>query len=433
MKTSKDLANELIDFTYSSPTSFHAVQNVKNTLLKSKFVELDEAKKWKLKSGGKYFIIRNNSALVAFIVGLNKPSNTGIRIVGAHTDSPCFRIKPTPEMIAENKYFKLNTEVYGGPILNTWLDRPLSIAGRVTLATDDVMNPRIELVNINRPICIIPNISIHMNPELNSGYKLNKQIDMLPLLGNVNSKLETKGYLQKLVAKELRVSHKQIIDFDLFLYEHARGSLTGVDDQLISASRLDDLEAVNAGINAITSLKKPKVTCVVSCFDNEEVGSATRQGADSQMLSSIIERIVISTGGSREDFFRALSKSFIVSADGAHAVHPNAGTKCDPSNRPGLNSGIAIKMSANKSYTSDAQSIAIFKQICSDNNIDTQIFVNRSDMRGGSTIGPISSTHLDIASIDVGIPMLAMHSIRELCGVKDHISMIKALTSFFKA
>ena len=433
MTKNATIAEHLIDFTYSSPTAFHATENVKQRLLKNKFTQLSESDKWKLKKGGKYFVVRNDSALVAFIIGSKKHATSGIRMVGTHTDSPCFRIKPTPEMVAERKYFKLNTEVYGGPILNTWLDRPLAIAGRVVLADKDVMHPKSMLINIKRPICIIPNIAIHMNPDLNKGYKLNKQVDLLPLLGIVNEKLETKGFLQSLLSEHLNILPSQIIDFDLFLYEFEKGTRLGINDEFISASRLDDLEAVDAAITSLSNITKPKTTCLVSCFDNEEVGSSTQQGADSQMLSSIIERIVMSSSASREDFLRTLSESYIISADGAHAVHPNAGIKCDPSSRPIINSGVAIKLSASKSYTSDAKSTAIFKQICAKNGVNTQIFVNRSDMRGGSTIGPISSTHLDITSIDIGIPMLAMHSIRELCGVEDHVMMIKALTSFFKS
>jgi aspartyl aminopeptidase len=433
MKNTVKFAEELIDFCYKSPTAYHAVEEVKTLLHKQKFVELSETDSWKLKSGGKYFVVRNGSALVAFVVGSGKPEREGFKIVGGHTDSPGFRIKPAPEMSAEKSYLKLNTEVYGGPILNTWLDRPLSIAGRVVLKGKKTGQPDVRLLNIDKPVCIIPNISVHMNPEVNSGFSLNKQTDTLPFLGIIKDKLEEKDYLAKMIAAQLKVKPAEILDFDLFLYDRTPGCLVGVNQELISSGRIDDLEAIHAGISALIKVKKPKATCMMVCFDNEEVGSSTRQGADSQMLAAILERIVLSGGGKREEFLRALAGSFIVSADGAHAVHPNMGAKCDPTSRPRVNGGVVIKMSANKSYTSDAVSSAIFAELCENAGVATQRFVNRSDMRGGSTIGPISSTHVSINSVDVGVPMLAMHSIRELCGVEDHAAMHKALVEFYNS
>lgn len=431
MKNSQKFAEELIDFCYQSPTAYHAVAQVKDALKKNKFVELDERESWKLKSGGKYFYIRNGSGLVAFVVGSQPPEKAGFRIVGAHTDSPGFRVKPSPEMLSEGRYLRLNTEVYGGPILNTWLDRPLAIAGRVVITGKKPMQPQIKLLNIDKPVCIIPNISVHMNPEVNSGFTLNKQTDTLPFLGLIKDRLEEKNYLVKMLARELKVKPAEIIDFDLFLYENQKGALVGVNHELISAGRIDDLEAVHAGVSALLETPKPKSTCVMACFDNEEVGSSTQQGADSQILLTALERITLAFKSGREELYRALANSFIVSADGAHAVHPNMGQKCDPTSRPTLNGGVVIKLSANKSYTSDGLSAAIFAQICQKAKVSTQKFVNRSDMRGGSTIGPISASHVSIDSVDVGIPMLAMHSIRELCGVEDHLAMFKALKEFF--
>ncbi len=433
MKKSEKFANELIDFCYASPTAYQAVEQVKETLLKAQFQELKEEEAWKLKAGKKYFFSRNDSALVAFVVGSKKVSETGFRIVGAHTDSPGFRIKPAAEMLSENKYLKLNTEVYGGPILNTWLDRPLAIAGRIVLKSKNALQPKVKLVNINKPVCIIPNISVHMNPEVNKGGTLNRQNDTLPFLGLLQEKLSKDGFLLDLLAAELKIKPAEVIDFDLFLYEYEKGCLTGINNELISSARIDDLQAVYAGITALSELKKTEAPCVMACFDNEEVGSATRQGADSKLLASSLERIALSGGRSREDYFRALARSFIVSADGAHAVHPNMGQKCDPTTRPIINGGLAIKISANKSYTSDAVSSACFSQICLKAGVATQKFVNRSDMRGGSTIGPISATQVGINSVDVGVPMLAMHSIRELCGVEDHLAMYKALQAFFNS
>ncbi|QGU96136.1 M18 family aminopeptidase [Clostridium bovifaecis] len=427
-----EFAQELIDFIYESPTAFHAVENVKNTLKESGFKELREEERWKLEKGKKYFMIKNHSALIAFTVGKEKIQESGFKIIGAHTDSPSFRIKPNPEMTSENSYIKLNTEVYGGPILNTWLDRPLSIAGRVILKSNNILHPEVRFVNIKKPIMIIPNLAIHMNRKVNEGIELNKQVDTLPILGLINESFEKDNYLMKIIAEELKVNYENILDFDLFLYEYDKGNIIGINDEFISSSRLDDLEAVHGGVQALINAGASKATNVLVCFDNEEVGSATKQGADSEMLSNILERVVLALDGDREDFFRALSKSFIISADAAHAVHPNKGEKSDPTNKPLINKGPAIKIAASQSYTSDSDSTSIFAALCEKAEVPVQKFVNRSDERGGSTIGPISSTHINIRSVDIGIPMLAMHSIRELCGVMDHYYVSKAFEEFFK-
>jgi len=433
MKQTREFAQQLIDFCYASPTAFHAVATTREMLEKNKFVQLHENESWKIKSGGRYYLVRHDSALVAFVAGSAPVAEQGFRIVGAHTDSPGFRIKPAPEMLSEGAYLKLNTEVYGGPILSTWFDRPLAVAGRVALKSKNPMQPQIRLLNIRRPVCIIPNIAIHMNPDANNGFTPNKQVDTLPLLSMVTQKLEEKGYLGKLIASELRVKESEILDFDLFLYEHEKGCLIGNNEEFISSARIDDLSSVHAGISAICGVARPKATCVMACFDHEEVGSSTMQGADSQLLAEVLERIVLSMKGGREEYFRALAHSYIISADGAHAVHPNKGEKADPTSRPLLNRGLVIKLSASHSYTTDAATAATFIQLCERAGAKTQRFVNRSDMRGGSTIGPISSTHVSIRSIDIGLPMLAMHSIRELCGIEDHSAMLKVIQELYQS
>lgn len=424
-------ANELLDFIYKSPTAFHAVDTIKKVLNKAGFSELKECEKWNIEKGQKYYMTKNDSAIVAFVVGNGEVHEDGFKIIGAHTDSPTFRIKPNPEMTSEQSYIKLNTEVYGGPILNTWLDRPLAVAGRVTLKGENILFPETKLVNINKPIMIIPNLAIHMNRNINQGIELNRQLDTLPILGLINDEFEKNNYLLKAIAKELDVDYKEIIDFDLFLYEYEKGSIIGIENEFVSSGRLDDLEAVHAALEGLIQSNVSKATNVLVCFDNEEVGSSTKQGADSNMLANVLERIVISLNGNREDFFRALSKSFIISSDSAHAVHPNKGEKCDPTNRPKLNKGPAIKIAASQSYTSDSNSSSVFKALCSKADVPVQEFVNRSDERGGSTIGPISSTHLNIRSVDIGTPLLAMHSIRELCGVDDHYYGMKVFKEFY--
>ncbi len=432
MNKQLEFAQNLIDYIYESPTAFHAVAKAKEDLCKDGFTEIKEEEKWNLQKGGKYFVTKNDSALTAFVVGKGEVEETGFKIIGAHTDSPTFRIKPAPEMVVDNTYVRLNTEVYGGPILNTWMDRPLAIAGRVILRSENILYPETRLVNINRPIMIIPNVAIHMNREVNSGVELNKQKDTLPLLGMVSGELEKDNYLMSTIAKELSVEIKEIIDFDLFLYEYEKGSIIGLNNEFISSSRLDDLAMVHAGIRALARVQAVEATNVMVCFDNEEVGSSTKQGADSNMLVDILERITISLGKSREEFLRAVSKSFMISADNAHAVHPNSPEKHDPTNKPYMNKGPVIKINANQSYTTDSNSDAVYELVCEKAGVPVQKFVNRSDVRGGSTIGPISSTHLNIRSVDMGSPTLAMHSIRELGGVLDHTYVTKSFEEFYK-
>lgn len=427
----RELALDLMDFIYNSPSAFHAVDTIKNELSKENYIELHEGEKWNLEHNKSYYVTRNGSALIAFKTGSKSPQEAGFKLIGAHTDSPSFRIKPNPEMVSEGRYVKLNTEVYGGPILSTWMDRPLGIAGRITLKGDNILFPESRLINIAKPIVIIPNLAIHMNREVNKGVELNKQVDTLPLITLVNETLEENDYLIKLLAEELKVEAREIIDFDLFLYEFEKGCFVGLNEEFISSSRLDDLSMVHAGIKALLNSKTVDATNVMVCFDNEEIGSATKQGADSQLLSNILERIVLSFGGNREDYFRALSKSFMISADLAHAVHPNRGEKHDPKNRPLINKGPVIKISANQKYTSDSDSSSVYELICKKAGVPVQKFVNRSDMLGGSTIGPISSTHLDIRSVDMGSPIFAMHSIRELGGVMDHYYVTKSFEEFY--
>lgn len=426
-----ELSKKLIDFIYESPSSFHAVKNVKTILLDNGFTELKLREKWNIKKGKKYFVTKNDSAIISFIVGKGEVGKNGFRIVGAHTDAPTFRIKPSPEMISDG-YIKLNTEVYGGPILNTWMDRPLSIAGRVSLKSDDMLYPQNELINIRKPILIIPNVAIHMNRKINEGIELNKQKDMLPIMGLANNDFVKEDYIKTILAKELNAKIEDIVDFDLYLYEYEKGSVIGANDEFISCGSLDDLAMVNAGIEAIINAKAGDSTKMMVCFDNEEVGSRTKQGAGSPMLKNIIERIVFLLGGDKEDIYRALYSSYIISADMAHAVHPNNSDKHDPMLKPQINKGPVIKINANQSYTTDSDSDTVYEMICEKAGVPVQKFVNRSDARGGSTIGPISSSHLDIRSIDIGNPMLAMHSVRELGGVLDHYYVIKSFEEFFK-
>lgn len=422
---------ELLNFINKSKTAFQSAYEIKSILDNQGYAEIKEEDKWDLEKGGKYYITKNDSAVIAFEIGTGDIEKDGFRLIGAHTDSPGFRIKPNPEMLVEGNYLKLNTEVYGGPILSTWFDRPLSIAGRVTLKGENPFKPRVELVDVNKPILIIPNLAIHMNREVNEGYKFNKQKDTLPLVTIVEDKLEKDGYLIKLVAKSLNVEPSDILDFDLFLYEYAEGMLVGPDEDLISCGRLDDLWMVFAGLKSLLNSNKIKETKVLVALDNEEIGSLTAQGANSSILENILERISLGLKKDREEFRRALSNSLMISADLAHAMHPNYPEKCDPTNTPMLGKGPVLKIAAGGSYSTDSYASAVFKGICEKAGVPCQTFVNRSDLRGGTTIGPITAGKLNIPVIDMGAPVLSMHSIRELASVKDNEYTIKAFTEFF--
>lgn len=431
MGKEKEFAKSLINFIQQSPSSFHVVKNAEKILQENGFNEIKLEETWNLEKEGKYYIVKNKSAIIAFEVGKGEIEREGFRLIGAHTDAPCFRIKPNPEIIVEDKYLKLNTEVYGGPILNTWFDRPLSLAGRVSIKTDNPLDPEEKLIDFKKPLMIIPNLAIHMNRKINEGIEINPQIDTLPLLAIIDDKFEKDNFLLKLIAERLDIKVEDILDFELFLYDTEEGFLVGLNEEFISIGRLDDLAMVHAGLYGLVNSKVSQATNVLVCFDNEEVGSATKQGAASPMLRTILERIALSLGKDKEDYYRALSKSFLISADMAHALHPNYTDKQDPTNRPVINGGPTIKISASQSYTTDSLSSAIYEGICKSIKVPVQKFVNRSDERGGSTIGPISSTQLDIPSVDIGNPILAMHSIRELGGVLDHHYVYRTFKEFY--
>ena len=427
----KQLALELIDFLYNSPSASHGVESVKCMLDNEGFKEIKESDKWNLKSGDKYYVIKNDSALIAFEVGNENIEEHGFKLIGAHTDVPGFRIKPNAQMISENKYVKLNTEIYGGPILSTWYDRPLAIAGKIAVKGASPLKPEIRLVNINKPLLIIPSLAIHMNREVNNGYKINAQVDTLPLLGLINEKLEKEDYLMNILAEELNVNKEDIMHFELGLYEYEKGSLIGMNEELISSGRFDDLWMVYAGVKALIDSKKCDATKVMVCIDNEEIGSLTAQGANSTILNNLLERIILGLGKDTESYYRALSNSIMISADLAHAVHPNLGDKHDPTNRPVLEGGPVLKIAASGSYSTDSFNGAVFAGVCEAAGVPFQKFVNRSDVRGGTTIGPVTSAKLNIPVIDMGAPVIGMHSIRELASVKDNYYTVKAFTEFF--
>ena len=423
---------KLLSFIDASPVNFLAVKNVCNTLLDNGFVQLHAEEALK-DLPDKFFITKNNSAVFAFHLGRQSMADAGFRIIAAHSDSPTFRIKPNAEMVGEGGLLRLNTEAYGGAILNTWFDRPLSLAGRVILRSADALNPQTRLLNIKRPLLVIPNLAIHFNRQVNDGVKLSKQKDMLPILGYVNDRLEADGLLVRLIANELQIEKEQIIDFDLYLYDTTPACLVGLNNEFISSGRLDDLSMVHAGMEAmIAESAKPEATKVLAIFDNEETGSGTKQGAGSNFLMSLIQRIVLAQGGSLDDYYRSVEKAFMVSADNAHGFHPNYAEKYDPTNHALLGGGPVIKINAAQKYATDAMSAAVFQQICERAGVPCQRFVNSSDIAGGSTLGNILTSSIAINGVDMGNPVLAMHSVRELASAADHENCIKAFTEFYR-
>lgn len=424
--------DSLLKFMDNSPCNFLAVKTVKSILEENGFQEKALSDKITAQPGEKFYVTKNDSAIFAFKVGRKSPVETGFRIVAAHSDSPCFRVKPHAEMRSEGGIVRLNTEVYGGPILYTWFDRPLSIAGRVILKGENALKPVSTTVKFDRPLLSISHLAIHFNRAVNEGNKLSKQKDMMPIIAKFNDDMQRNNLLLNMVAQELKVTVEDIIDFDLMLYDTEKACLFGVNNEFISCGRLDDLSMVHAAITAITESTGEDATCVAAIFDNEETGSGTKQGAGSPVLTNVLRRIVEAQGGGFEDFSRAVAQSFMISADNAHAFHPNYGEKYDPTNHPHMGDGPCIKINANCKYMSDAHSAAIFKSLCIEAGSPYQYFVNHSDVAGGSTLGNILTSQMDIEGVDVGNPLLAMHSVRETASVEDHLNMTKVMTHFYK-
>ena len=404
-----NITNDLMALLDASPVNFLAAAYVEQQLKDAGFIHLDASKPFPMLIPGKgYFITKNNSAAFAF------------------------RVKPDAEMYTEGGIVKLNTEVYGGPILYTWFDRPLSLAGRVLLRSDNPLKPQVRRLKIERPLLVIPHIAIHFNRQVNEGNKLSKQIDMLPVIGIINDKLEADNLILKVIAEELDVQISDILDFDLSLYDTQKAELVGLNNEFISCGRLDDLAMVHAGLYALLHSSATPMTQVLAVFDNEETGSGTKQGAASPVLRNLLERVVTNDGCSADGLYRALEHSFMISADMAHALHPNYPSKHDPTNHPVMGGGPVIKINANQKYITDAESAAVFAEICRIAGVPHQYFVNHSDMAGGSTLGNILTSQLPMRGVDMGNPMWGMHSVRETAAVVDHEYACKAFTSFFE-
>ncbi len=419
-----ETAEKLLAFIRKSPTAFHAVDTMRKKLADQGFQELSEKDYWKLTPGGRYMVTRNNSALIAFSIPEDAPRR--FHIMASHSDSPTFKIKENPEITVEKAYVKLNVEKYGGMLMSPWFDRPLSVAGRVIVSEGGEI--REKLIDIDRDLLMIPSLAIHMNREVNSGYSYNPQKDLLPLYGTAG----TEETFSKTLAEAAGVREEEILSHDLFLYSRTRGAVWGAEKEFISAGRLDDLQCAFASMEGLLSGEKKKSIAVHCVMDNEEVGSGTKQGAASTFLKDTLLRINSGLGRTYEEYLMSLADSFMISADNAHALHPNYTDMADPVNRPLLNKGIVIKYNANQKYCTDAVSAARFKELCNRAEVPYQTFVNRSDMAGGSTLGNISNTQVPVNTVDIGLPQLAMHSPYETAGVKDTLSLVKAAELFFE-
>lgn len=428
----KEYAHELLSFIDASPNNFFTVSTLKRELAKHGFIHLNSGDAWQLSKMGKYYVTQNDSSLFAFEIGTEPIAEKGFSLICAHSDSPGIKIKPNPEIIAKGGVLKLNIEVYGGPILYTWFERPLSLAGRVILRSNNPLHPEIRLIDFKRPLLIIPHLAIHLNRSVNEGNPLSKQKDLLPVAALIEETFEKESHLVKLIAKELNIAVEEILDFDLSLYACEKGSLVGFNEEFISVGRLDDLAMVHAGMRALLDAPCGAKTKVLAIFDNEESGSSSKQGAASPVLRNILERIVRAFGGDAEQFFRAIKHSFLISADMAHALHPNYVEKHDPTNQPLMGKGLVIKINANQKYLSDAETAAVFDAICQLAAVPCQRFVNHSDLIGGSTLGNILISQMDMRGVDVGTPMWGMHAIRETACVVDHYYAIKAFTKFYQ-
>ena len=422
-------ARKFFQFIAASPTAFQACQTISGCLSSAGFEELSETSRWNLRKGGKYFIARNHSALLAFSIPEN-PSFTGhFHIIASHGDSPMLKIKYEPELGMEGAYVRLNVEKYGGLLMAPWFDRPLSIAGRVIIC--DGKETKEVLLDFGRDLVLIPSLAIHMDREVNNGHTYKMQKELLPVfaLGKPQDSFLT--LLQKELG-EMGLAKAEILDYDLFVYNRMAGSVWGADNEFLSAPRLDDLMCVYGSLEGFLTAEKQESICVYAMLDNEEVGSLTRQGADSGFLHDTLRRIVAGLGGDEEDFYISLAKSFLLSADNAHALHPAFPDTADPVQRPLMNGGIVIKYHAGQKYCTDAVSGAFVRMLCKTADVPYQVYINHSNIAGGSTLGNISTSQAAIRAADIGLAQLAMHSCYETAGTADLGYLARLSKEFFR-
>lgn len=416
----------LLEFLQASPTPFHATTELARRLQAAGFEALDERAAWQLHSGGRYYVTRNDSSIIAWTMGQQELAEHGLRLIGAHTDSPCLKVKPQPEL-EKKGYWQLGVEVYGGALLSPWFDRDLSLAGRVTYSQNGQLHSK--LVNFQAPIAVIPSLAIHLNREANKGWEINRQTELPPVLGQLND--DTHQDLRALLAMQLHNEHglnsAQVLDYELCFYDTQPPALIGLQQDFIASARLDNLLSCHAGLQALLNANDQHA-CVLVCTDHEEVGSASACGADGPFLEQVLRRVV---NGSEEDFTRTIQHSLLISADNAHGVHPNYAAKHDGNHGPLLNQGPVIKVNSNQRYATSSETAGLFRHLCQHAGVPVQSFVTRSDMGCGSTIGPITASQLGVPTIDIGVPTFAMHSIRELAGSRDVDYLVKALTAFY--
>ena len=417
------LSRQLLSFLDTSPSCYHAVDNLAKELLENGYQRLWEFQPWELKTGGKYFVVRGDSTLAAFRIPTGE--FRGFMLAAGHSDSPTFKLREEAEVSGAGGSVRLSVEPYGGMIMRSWMDRPLSVAGRVMVWEEGRLRSR--LVNIDRDLLVIPSVAIHMDREVNKGTPLKANVDLLPLLGMAGEPWR----FRRLVAESAGVPEDAILSTELFLYPRTPGTLTGLHEEFIAAPRLDDLQCVFGCFRGFLAAEDSASVPLLCVFNNEEVGSGTRQGADSTFLTDVLSRISGALGRSPEEHLAALASSFLVSADNAHAVHPAHPEYADQNERPVLNGGVVIKRNANQRYTTDSLSGAVFQQICREAEVPVQRYSNRADLPGGSTLGNISSAHLSVPTVDIGLPQLAMHACYEVAGVRDTEALVKAMTAYF--
>lgn len=431
------MIKRLLSFLDASPVNFLAVKNLTEELQQHGYRRIDTTEALgTVKTGDKFFVTKNDSSIYAFQIGRKALAETGFHMICAHCDSPTFRIKPHAEIDCEGGIVKLNTEVYGGPIMSTWFDRPLTLAGRVIVKSKDVMTPTTLLLHVKRPLLQISNLAIHFNRQVNDGVKLSRQKDVLPILGIINDELEKGNLLMNIILEELNkqqtVAREDILDFDLYLADATPACTFGAHNELISSGRLDDLSMCFAGLEALLASQPTDTTQVLAIFDNEETGSQTKQGAGSPFLSYMLKRIALAQSGTEEAYYQAVERAFMISADNAHAWHPNYSEKYDPTNHPMLGGGPVIKFNAAQKYASDAYSASVFAGLCKKAGVPCQRFVNHSDVAGGSTLGNILASSIPLRGVDMGNAILAMHSCRETGSTADHEFCVKVFTQFYQ-
>ena len=420
----------LFEMLKAGVTPYMCVEECERRLSESGFEKISYSDAWDLVPGGKYMVNHHGTTMFAFTVGENYNSLDMLRMAAAHTDYPCFRIKPNADF-QTNGYAQINLETYGGVILNTWLDRPLGVAGRVALRSENPFKPNMVLYRCNKPLMTIPNLAIHMNREVNNGVELNKQVDMMPVLDMLpDDKKETK-YFMEFLAKELGVEEKDILDFELSVFLMEEPMYIGAEETMISSPRLDNLSSVSALVSAIIDGQRKDGINLIALFDHEEIGSGSKQGAASILLHDMTRRILKSLGANEEEVERAIYDAMFLSVDVAHALHPNKVGKMDITNKPVMGKGLCIKQACSQSYATDSETAGIFCQICDSKEIPYQRYMNRSDALGGGTLGNLVAKNLPVKTMDIGVPMLAMHSARELMGTADMDSLKDAVTAYF--